>query len=251
MLNRVELPAGDRGAGGGPVCFGTQHQGGHAGFLGGKLQPAAGGEGHIRYFPDDGGYPPAAQPFFHCPERIRVTSGADQDHVRRIDPELQQGRAVQRAGIERPGPLAPEDRVVLRIVRQTARQQGTECRGNTGIRGKYFVQRALYQPTAGQMIVYSFHTEGQHWLIGPGQRAAKSFELTDLRLQLFQTGWVADRVTGWMPDVRAGREIGREISPNPAVSPFLRGKRAVPGASGGPRHRLFQCCVRIYVLVLF
>jgi hypothetical protein len=31
----------------------------------------------------------------------------------------------------------------------------------------------------------------------------------------------------------------------------LRGKGAVPGSSGGPRHRLFQCCMRIYVLVLF
>jgi hypothetical protein len=109
------------------------------------------------------------------------------------------------------------------------------------------------------MIVYRVDAEGQDLLVGPGQRAAKSFELTDLRLQLFQTGRVADRVTGWMSDIRAGRETGwvigrktgRKIGRNPAVFPFLRGKGAVPGASGGPRHRLFQCCVRIYVPVLF
>lgn len=251
MLHRIEPPAGDRGAGGRLVGFRAEHEGGHAGFFGGKLQPPAGGEGHVRYFPDDGGDPAAAQPFFHRPERIRVAPGTDQNHACRVDAELHQRRAVQRAGIERPGPFAPENCVVFsmvrRIVRQTACQQGAERRGNTGIRGEDFMQCAPCQPATGQMSVYRIHAEGQRLLIGPGQRAAKSFKLLDLYLQLFQTGRFADRVTGRMPARKIGRKFGRNLP----VSPFLRGKGAVPGTSGEPRHRLFQCCVRAYVLVLF
>lgn len=199
MLHRVEPPAGDGRAGGGAVRFRAQHQGGYAGFLGGKLQPPAGGEGHIRDFADNGGDPAAAQPFFHGPEGIRIAPGADQNHACRIDIELQQGRAVERARIERPGAFAPENRVVFSVVRQAARQQGAEGRGDTGIRGEYFVQCAPCEPAAGQVIVYRVDAEGQGLSVGPGQRAAKSFKLSDLYLKLFQTGRVADRVTGWMP----------------------------------------------------
>jgi hypothetical protein len=46
------------------------------------------------------------------------------------------------------------------------------------------------------MIVYRIHAEGQDLLFGPGQLAAKTFELSDLCLQLFQRCRVADRVTG-------------------------------------------------------
>lgn len=137
--------------------------------------------------------------------------------------------------------------MVLGIIRQTARQQGAERRGNAGIRGEDLMQGASCQPAAGQVIVYCLHTERQDRSVGPGQRAAKSFKLSDLCLQLFQTGRGAGRVTGWMPGLGIDRKIGR----NPPVSPFLRGKGAVPGISGEPRHRLFQCCVRTNVLVLF
>lgn len=247
MLHRIETPAGCGGAGGRPVGLRPEHQGGHAGFFRGKLQPPAGGEGHVRYFPDNSGDPAAAQPFFHCPEGVCVAPGADQNHAGGIDAELQQGRTVERACIERPGPLTPENCVIFRIVCQTARQQGAERRGNTGIRGENFMQRAPCQPAAGQVTVYCIHPEGQRLLVGPGQRAAKSFKLLDLYLQLFQTGRFADRVTGLMPIWKTGRKIGR----NPPVSPFLRGKGAVPGASGEPRHRVFQCYVRTNVLLLF
>lgn len=251
VFHRVQPPARDRGAGGGFVCFRAQHQGGDAGFLGGKLQPPAGSEGHVRYFPDNGGDPAAAQAFFHRPERIGIAAGTDQNHARRIYAELQQGRAVQGAGIQRPGAFAPEDRVVFGIARQTACEQGAECRGDTGIVRENFVQCAPQQSAAGQVIVYRIHAERQDLLPGPGQRPAKSFKLPDLCLQLFQRCRGADRVTGWMSDAGTVLKTGRRIGRNPTVSPFLRGKGAVPGASEEPRHRLFQCCVRTNVLVLF
>ncbi len=252
MFHCIEPPAGGRGAGSGPVRFRAQHQGGYAGFFGGKLQPPAGSEGHVRYFPDDGGDPAAVQSFFHRPERIRIAAGADQNHACRINTELEQGRAVKGAGIECPGTFAPENCVVFGIVRQAACQQGAERRGNTGIRGEYFMQRTPCQPAAGQMIVYRGDAEGQGLLFGPGQRAAKSFKLADLCLQLFQSGRVADRVTGWVfHESMGGRKTGRKRTRNRPVFPFLRGKRAVPGASEGPRHRMFQCYARTNVLVLF
>ena len=94
MLYRVKPPAGGCGARGRLVRFWAEHQGGYAGFFGGKLKPPASSEGHVRYFPDHSGNLATAQPFFHRPERIRVASGVDQDHARRVDAELHQGRAV-------------------------------------------------------------------------------------------------------------------------------------------------------------
>lgn len=94
VLHRIEPPAGDRGAGGGFVRSGAQHQGGDAGFLGGKLQAPAGGKRHVRYFADDSSDPSAAQAFFHCPQRVCVTPGAHQNHARWVDAELQQSGAV-------------------------------------------------------------------------------------------------------------------------------------------------------------
>ena len=251
MFHRVEPPARDRGAGAGIFRFWAQHQGGHAGFFGGKLQPPAGRERHVRYFPDNGGDPAATQAFFHRPERIGIAPGTNQNHACRIDAELQQGRAVQGAGIQCPGAFAPEDCEVSGIARQATCQQGTECRGDTGIGCENFVQRAPQQPAAGQMIVYRFHAERQHLLFGPGQRPAISFKLPDLCLQLFQRCRGADRVTGWVSDAGTVLKTGRWIGRNPNVSPFLRGKGAVPGASEGPRHRLFQCYAKTNVLVLF
>lgn len=199
MLHRIETPAGCGGAGGWPVGLRSEHQGGHAGFFRGKLQPAAVGQRHIGYFPDDGGQLAAMEAFFHRPQRIRIASCPHQDHTCRIDAELQQGRAVERACIERPRPLTPENCMIFSIFRQTARQQGAERCGNTGIRGENFMQCAPCQPATRQMTVYCIHPEGQRLLIGPSQRAAKSFKLLDLCFQLFQTGRFADRVTGLMP----------------------------------------------------
>ena len=75
--------------------------------------------------------------------------GADQNHACRIDPELQQGWAVECAGIQRPGAFTPEDCVIFGVARQAACQQGAERRSDTSIIREDFVQCAPQEPTAG------------------------------------------------------------------------------------------------------
>ena len=60
MLYRIEPPAGDGGAGNGLVRFRPEGEGGNAAIFRCELQPAAGGQRHIRYLADDGGKPVAA-----------------------------------------------------------------------------------------------------------------------------------------------------------------------------------------------
>jgi len=63
------------------------------------------------------------------------------------------------------------------------------------------------------MLVDIIDAKGQNLAVCPGQRAAEAFKLPNMGLQPFET------------------------CRSPSVSPVLRGKRAVPGVFGRPRHR--------------
>ena len=217
MRHGIQPPAGCRRAGRRPVGFRSKRQGGDAVFLRGKLQPPAGSERHIAQFADHSGNLAAAQAFFHGPQGIAVPTCAHQDQPCGINAELQQRRAVQGACIQRPGALAPQDRGIFRVFRQPSCQQGAESGRDAGIGGEDFVQGAAYQPATGQMFVDFVYPEREHLTVCFGQGAADPFKPLNMRPEPFQA------------------------CRSPPVSPFLRGKRAVPGASGGPRHTVFHC----------
>ena len=107
MCDGIQPPAGGRRAGGRLVGFRAKRQGSDAAFFRGKLQAPAISERYVAQFADDGGNLTAAQALFHGPQRVAVAPGSHQDQPGGVDPELQQGRAIKSAGIQRPGAFAP------------------------------------------------------------------------------------------------------------------------------------------------
>ena len=161
-----------------PAHRATQHEGGDAGILGGKLQPPARRQVELCDLAYRGGEAGMTQRLLQSPENLGIRGRLSDEHATRLKPD-----GGEAGGVKVGNTPAPEHRPAEASEQARDEQRRRRAEAAVSAAADNLVQRAAGEAAQWQSSIDRGHVEGQYGTRIPYSRAAAPLQALDARPQ--------------------------------------------------------------------